>query len=92
MKSTVYQRSEGVTMQEMDGDLFLANEENGSIYHLNNIGAAFWRMLENTCDQETIIGLFIAAFPHQSRTDLIRDIDDLVNQLEEQGLIIRKVS
>jgi hypothetical protein len=75
-------------MQEMDGEVFLANENNGSIYHLNAIGSALWRMLEDPCSLETIIKLFINAFPDQSRKDLNQDIKALINQLEEHQLII----
>ena len=88
MKSTVYRRNEEVSIQEIDGDYFLANEENGSIYHLNTIASALWRILETPLDLETIIKLFIYAFPNQCRKDLSRDIKALINQLEEHQLII----
>ncbi len=90
MKTVLFQRNEGVSIQEMEGDLFLANEESGSIYRLNTIGAAFWRILENPCDLETILDLFCAGFPNQSRSDLCRDITDLIDQLEDHSLILRK--
>ena len=90
MKNALFQRNEGVSIQEMDGNLFLANEESGSIYRLNTIGSAFWRILENPCDLETILDLFCAGFPNQRRFDLCRDITDLIDQLEDHGLISRK--
>lgn len=90
MKTALFQRNEGISIQEMDGDLFLANEESGSIYRLNTIGAAFWRILENPCDLETILDLFCAGFPNQRRSDLCCDITDLIDQLEDHGLISRK--
>ena len=88
MKPVLYHRSEGIKIQEIDGDCFLANEEDGSIYHLNSIGAALWRILEDPCDLETIIKLFITAFPNQNRKELNCDIKTLINQLEEHELII----
>ena len=77
-------------MQEMDGELFLADDESGSIYHLNSIGAAFWRALERPRDLDTIVNLFCSAFPDQSRSELWRDITDLANELEERGLVLRE--
>ena len=91
MKSTKYRRNKEVSMQNMDGDYFLANEISGSIYHLNNIGAALWRILEVPHDIETIINLFISVFPDQSPKELAHDIIALVNQLEEHQLITAEV-
>ena len=89
MKTALFQRNEGISIQEMDGDLFLANEESGSIFRLNTIGAAFWRILKNPRDLETILDLFCAGFPNQRRSDLCRDITDLIDQLEDHNLISR---
>ena len=91
-KTALLQRNERIFIQEMDGDLFLASEESGSIYRLNSIGAAVWRILENPCDLETILDLFCAGFPDQRRSELYRDITDLIDQLEHHGLISRKKS
>ena len=91
MESTKYHRNKKVSMQCMDGDYFLANEISGSIYHLNNIGAALWRILEVPHDIETIENLFISAFPDQSPKELTHDIKFLVKQLEEHQLITGKV-
>ena len=90
MKSAVYHRVEGIFVQELDGELFLANEEDGSIYHLNAIGAAFWRVLESPSNLETIIHWFECAFPDQSRPRLRQEISDLAGQLEYEGLILPK--
>ena len=79
-------------MQEVDGDFFLANEASGSIYHLNAIGASIWRILENPCNQETIVELFISGFPNHSETELRRDISALFDQLEDNELILPKLS
>ena len=89
MKSTFFQRSKGISLQEMDGELFLANEESGSIFHLNAYGSAFWRALEEPQDLNTIIDLFSVGFPDQKPARLAEDIRTLANQLEEHELILR---
>ena len=90
MTHALYRRCKGISIQEMDGELFLADDENGSIYRLNVIAAAFWRALEGPCDLDTIVTLFCRAFPEKSLPELRRDITDLADRLEEEGLISRE--
>lgn len=71
----------------MDGELFLADDENGSIYRLNVIAAAFWRALERPQDLDAIVTLFCQAFPEKSPSELCHDISSLADRLEEEGLI-----
>ena len=41
-----YRRNENISIQEIDGELFLADDTNGRIYHPNAIAASFWRALQ----------------------------------------------
>lgn len=90
MKEAVYRRREGVAMQEMDGQLFLAHKDDGTIFHLNAIGAAFWRALESPTDMRSLEDLFVAAFPDQEPGSIRRDIAGLAGELEKNGLIVRQ--
>lgn len=90
MTHALYRRCEGISIQEMDGELFLADDENGSIYRLNVIAAAFWRALECPRDLDAIVTLFCQAFPEQSPSDLRHDITILADRLEEECLISRE--
>lgn len=86
-KSLVYGRAAGITMREMDGDLFLAHEETGSIYRLNATGAAFWRVIDTPQDLNAIIEIFQEAFPKMQPAQVKRDLLALVEELTDQGLI-----
>ena len=90
MTHALYRRCEGISIQEMDGELFLADDENGSIYRLNVIAAAFWRALDCPRDLDTVVTLFCRAFPEHSASELRRDITSLADTLEEEGLISRE--
>ena len=92
MAHALYRRCEGISIQEMDGELFLADDENGSIYRLNVIAAAFWRALDGPRDLDAIVTLFCQAFPEQSPAELRRDITSLADRLEEEGLISREAA
>lgn len=89
MRSGLYRRTEAVTTQEMDGELFLASSASGAIYRLNTAASAFWNILEQPCDLSSMIDLFSEAFPDQSRGKLQRDLVELADEMESQGLISR---
>ena len=84
-----FKRNTDITIQEIDGELFLADDTNGGIYHLNVIGASFWQALHNTNNLETIVELFCNAFPDEDASKLTNQLTLLAEELEALGLIIR---
>lgn len=83
-----YRRNETISIQEIDNELFLADDSNGGIYHLNALGAGFWRALESPASLQAIIELFCAAFPDEDVGTLTKHITQLAEELEDQGLIV----
>jgi len=82
-------REEDIAIQELDGDLFLADGKDGSIYRLNTTGAALWRALESPVEIHDLEELFICVFPSDNPDSIRRDISKLVDDLETNGLIRR---
>lgn len=82
-----YRRNENISIQEIDGELFLADDNNGGIYHLNAIGAGFWRALESTPRHHDIVELFCKAFPDEDASKLAEQITQLAEELETLELI-----
>lgn len=87
MSKNIYQRAPGITVQSLDDDLFLANEESGAIFHLNAMGAAFWQALETPQSFDDLVDLFSDAFPASDKKSLRRDLSNLAKDLLKNGLI-----
>lgn len=75
--------------REVGDDLFLASSGPGQIFHLNQIAAAIWRLLEEPMTQDELVALFAEAFPDQPRDRIEQDIAGFVADLLRRGLIDR---
>ncbi len=76
-----------MTAREVDDDVFIANAENDSIFHLNEIGAALWRLLERPTSVEEASALLREAFPEVERDRIQAHVAALVAELVEHRLV-----
>ena len=76
-----------MTARELDDDVFIANAENDSIFHLNEIGAALWRLLERPTSVEEASALLREAFPEVERDRIQAHVAALVAELVEHRLV-----
>jgi hypothetical protein len=71
----------------VDDDVFLANAENDSTFHLNEIGAALWRLLERPTSVEEATAVLREAFPEVERDRIQAHVAALVAELAAHGLV-----
>jgi hypothetical protein len=75
-------------MRGVEGDLFLANARGDAIWHLNALGAAVWRVLEEPASAAETTEALTVAFPDADPAAIARDIDELFAKLAGNGLIV----
>lgn len=76
--------------REIDDDIFLIDEDDGAIYHLNSTGAAVWRILEKPRSKRDITALICAVFPLEDPQNITNAITKILKQLRKKKLIERK--
>ncbi|MDF1736458.1 MAG: PqqD family protein [Minwuia sp.] len=82
-----WERVAGVSENPMDDDLFLVAPISGEIVHLDRLGAAIWRLLEQPQVMEDIQAVFAAAFPDSDATTLQGDLLAALETLKAAGLV-----
>lgn len=78
--------SEEVLFQEIEGEGVLLNLNNEQYFGLNEIGTRIWHLLtENGETDKTIKNLLKEYNVDESKLKI--DLNDLINKLNEQGLV-----
>lgn len=86
-KTTRYVQAPGVELRAVGEDTFLVAAGAGTIHHLNPVGAAVWRQLEEPASLDDVLALLVAAFPDAPAGQMRDDVARLLNALEHEALI-----
>ena len=87
-KGALFRRNPKVTETAVADDVFLVNPDNQSIFHLNAVGAALWRLLAKPIGVEQAVAILHEAFPDVSGDVIERDVAALMDDLSARGLIV----
>ncbi len=87
MNEPTYRQNPEVVARSVDDSVFLINDRTGTVYHLNRLGAALWRLLADPTPLPAAIAIVRDAFPDQDPTRVERDISRLVASLMKRQLI-----
>jgi len=87
-----FRHRDGLTEQLVDADLFLVNPGGETIYHLNGLGAGLWRLLDGTHGLDDVMTVLKEAFPTIDSEAIESDVEALVDDLADRGLLIEKAS
>ncbi len=82
-----YRRNPDVVERSVDDTVFLVEPDSQAIYHLEAVGAALWRLLENPTEIADAVDLLHQAFPDVARDHIERDVTRVIADLESRGLI-----
>jgi hypothetical protein len=74
-------------MREVGDDVFLIDQQTQSIHHLNETGAALWRLMADPIELREIVAVFGEAFPQKSRRLLKKSLKRILVDLDENGLL-----
>lgn len=67
-------------------EIVLLNSVSGKYYGLNKVGGAFWKKIDGTRTVSEIAAMLLEEF-NVEKERLLKDIDDLITSLTENGLI-----
>jgi hypothetical protein len=87
--SCSFRRAVGLEAREVDNEFFVVVLKTETIHHLDRMASAAWRTLETPKTATEMINLFHAAFPRIMRRKIETDLVNLLDLLEESGLIIK---
>jgi Coenzyme PQQ synthesis protein D (PqqD) len=83
------QQSRKVKVRNVDGEIFLIDDEGFSIYHTNQIGLAIWRMAARPANPNDIVRTLQQAFPEKEKAEIRKDYYQLQGQMIGAGLLKR---
>ncbi len=91
--ATPLYRGAAVTETCIDGEVFLVNSDNNTIYKLEPLAAAVWRLLaKEAASISEIVALIAAAFPDVPAARIEADVQDLLADLLQRQLVTIKPS
>lgn len=84
---TRYTRNPAVHAKSIGDDLFLVDESDQAIYHLNTLGGAFWTLLAQPTTLAEAYTVFTQAFPDHAPDAIRADLETLAADLVGLKLI-----
>jgi hypothetical protein len=72
---------------EIDGDLVLFDKSSGSTHRLNSVARLIWQLCDGT-REPAVIATEVAALFGKSAADVSRDVNDVLAQFKDVGLIL----
>jgi hypothetical protein len=82
--------NKNVLSHRIDNELVLLNVLTGDYFTLNEVGAAIWKGIADGMTLETVIGRIHEEFDIDDREQIIRDAEEIVKALKEEGLVIEE--
>jgi hypothetical protein len=82
-------RSPGVAERNVDDAVFLVGSDSESVFHLNPLTAAVWRLLAQPESIGEVINLLASAYPDIEIVQIEGDVLTLMKALERRGLVVK---
>lgn len=82
-------RNPAVTTRDLEGERFLVQPENGEIFHLDGVTSRVWQLLERPRPAGEIARTLAAAVPEDSAASCRSEVERLLAELLEAGLLRR---
>lgn len=87
MTAPVYRRRPGIHERVIDDEIFLADPDTDTLFHLNPTGAALWRLLAESATATECVELMAAAFPDVDEQTIVADVAALLDRFADAGLV-----
>jgi len=87
--SIPYQCAPEVLFQEVNGEIVLLDLQGETYFGLNETGARVWQLLQDGKVGDELLDMMLDEF-EVDRPQLEADVTELISQLSEAGLIVRK--
>lgn len=84
---TIYRKKEGLSVRRLGDEIMLYDGQTDKVHILNETGAILWDLVDGEKRLQEIESIFIKRFPDIRPEDISRDIREIVEKLEIEGLI-----
>jgi hypothetical protein len=81
-------RTEGYSVEELDGELLLFNAASANVIALNETAALVWNLCDGSRTVEEIGALIAAAYP-ESAAEISGDVAEVVALFDRHGALAR---
>jgi hypothetical protein len=89
MNEEMYRRAAHVVERCVAASTYLIDPGRNNIHCLNATGAAVWRQLAEARSRGDLISTLHAAFRSMDRRTIEKDIEQILDELHDCGLIVR---
>ena len=83
-----YKQNPTVSETELDGEIFLVEQESEEVFYLDAMGAGLWRLIASPQSLEEAVLVYQAAFPDADRQTVENDLRAALQTLLDRGLVI----
>jgi len=83
-----WRRGPSLVEKQFEGGHFIADEENGRIFHLNATAAVIWHLLSAGDETSDVAALLLDAFPETDALRIADDVGVLAQSFREKGLLV----
>lgn len=84
---TRYRRIGNINQTVVDGEIFVILPGGAEMFHLDQMAAGLWRVLEGPTSREELVALFQAAFPDTDQETIEKDIAAALERMLANGLV-----
>ena len=78
--------SDDVVFRDLAGEVVILTLTTGTYFGLNEVGTRIWHLIAEQGSTEKVIEAFLAEYEVEEE-QLRRDVDDLIRQLMDKGLV-----
>jgi hypothetical protein len=78
-----------VAYEFLRDDAVVLDLQSGNYYRLNSVAASAWRLLHKPARLDDLVDRLLEGYEVERET-LIRDLAELLSQMEEYGLVVRE--
>lgn len=82
----IIKRNPAVIWKEIEGEIVLLNPKKGDYFGLEAVGAAFWELIDDKTDRDSIIRILLEGYDVEEDI-LKKDISALINTMQQKKLI-----
>lgn len=87
MGADTFKQNPEITERRVDDVVFLVNSDSETVFHLNELGSAVWRLFSDPTPVYQAVEFVQQAFPEISHEQVKTNVIKLVDDLNKQGLI-----
>ena len=88
MPALRYSRNAGVSVTEVDGEIFIVELASEEVFYLDAVTSGLWRLLSEPMTLSALQETYRAAFPDQDVVKVDQDVAAAVKELLTRKLIV----